>query len=401
MHPVHHRDLYGVIEEIIVKAIPLWNDVLIKDSGYHQLSGRTPPRIQTLGHESEPASEPEWARKMRSNREDPAYSDNFARVKEYLALPDNPNNDLEDHYRHDEQFLDGTWEQEGHLHSAVRWKFRRIRRIQHPEPGAAYTYEEWKAGKTNGSAVGRSCHSTNCSHESYSINIEDQFRERGLQVIVKLANIEVSPRNPQYDGGNWHLEGMLNEHIVVTAIYYYDVENTTESRIRFRQEANIEYTEMDYEQDDHEPLSQIFGTESLRGEPAVQELGSISTPHGRLLGFPNTLQHKVEPFRLVDPTRPGHRRFLVLWLIDPHYRIASTANVPPQRYDWWEPYTLRRVMNRSGLPAELLDMVREDTFGAHMSMDEAKQVRLELMAERTNLMPTIKGNFQEYYFCEH
>lgn len=35
-------------------------------------------------------------------------------------------------------------------------------------------------------------------------------------------------------GGNWHVEGMLNEHIVSSAIYYYDNENITASSLNFR-----------------------------------------------------------------------------------------------------------------------------------------------------------------------
>ena len=31
----------------------------------------------------------------------------------------------------------------------------------------------------------------------------------GLQVIVKLANIQLTPENPSYDGGSWHVEGQL------------------------------------------------------------------------------------------------------------------------------------------------------------------------------------------------
>ena len=79
------------------------------------------------------------------------------------------------------------------------------------------------------------------------------------QVIVKLASIELTPEKPKYDGGSWHLEGMLNEHIVATAIYYYDVDNITSSGIRFRHEADLDDCELQYEQDDHGPLSTVFG----------------------------------------------------------------------------------------------------------------------------------------------
>lgn len=35
------------------------------------------------------------------------------------------------------------------------------------------------------------------------------YAEKGLQVIVKLANIELTPEKPNYDGGSWHIEGQL------------------------------------------------------------------------------------------------------------------------------------------------------------------------------------------------
>ena len=400
LHPASHEDLYGVIEKLIGKAIPLWNETLIRANPLQH--GRTPPRIQTFGHESDPASVPNWNQTLEHDPEKLGYPESLEKVRQYLALPDNPDRADDEIDNHDEKYINGTWEQERYkFHGALEWKFKRIRKILHPEPGSGYSYEDWKAGRTNVTSVAQAHRPSTMEHEYYSINLEDEFREQGFQVIVKLASIELTPEKPDYAGGNWHLEGMLNEHIVSTAIYYYDVSNATQSRIRFRQEAYVEYTEMHYEQDDHGPLSEIFGTESLRDEPAVQELGSVTTPHGRLLCFPNTLQHKVEPFSLADRTQPGHRRFLVLWLVDPNYRIASTANVPPQQHDWWEPHTIRRVMMNSGLPPELQDLVREETGEWPIGMEEAKRLRLELMSERTKLMPTVEGNFDEYNFCEH
>lgn len=57
------------------------------------------------------------------------------------------------------------------------------------------------------------------------------LRGRRLQVIVKLATIHLTPDKPEYPGGSWHVEGMLNERIVSTGIYYWDSENITESRL--------------------------------------------------------------------------------------------------------------------------------------------------------------------------
>jgi hypothetical protein len=41
------------------------------------------------------------------------------------------------------------------------------------------------------------------------MDIQKQFGDTGLQVIVKLANIELSPEKPEYEGGSWHIEGQL------------------------------------------------------------------------------------------------------------------------------------------------------------------------------------------------
>ncbi len=37
------------------------------------------------------------------------------------------------------------------------------------------------------------------------------LKGRKLQVICKLANIELTPEKPDYTGGSWHVEGMQNE----------------------------------------------------------------------------------------------------------------------------------------------------------------------------------------------
>src|SRR4029077_12048993 len=62
-----------------------------------------------------------------------------------------------------------------------------------------------------------------------------------------------------------------------------------------------------------------------------QVLGPASAPAGRCLAFPNVLQHRVGSFRLADPTRPGHRKILAFFLVDPSESVVSTSDVPPQQ----------------------------------------------------------------------
>ena len=41
------------------------------------------------------------------------------------------------------------------------------------------------------------------------LNFKELYGEEGrpLQIIVKLANIELTPEKPRYGGGTWHVEG--------------------------------------------------------------------------------------------------------------------------------------------------------------------------------------------------
>lgn len=136
-HPIQHKALYGVIEKIITRAIPLWNK---------SLSDIPNPRIQ------------------------------YTYVK-YGENPDGPvpepPTDSEEDYDDD-----AYWE------SIFRW--HSTQPILQPEP------KDFVAPGAEASP-----------------DLRDDFPDTKLQVIVKLANIELTPDNASYDGGSWHIEGQL------------------------------------------------------------------------------------------------------------------------------------------------------------------------------------------------
>ena len=76
------------------------------------------------------------------------------------------------------------------------------------------------------------------------VNLRKRFGQQGLQVIVKLANIELTPEKPTYDGGSWHVEGQLNERICATTLYYYDSKNVAENFLVFRHRTDDDEFEM-------------------------------------------------------------------------------------------------------------------------------------------------------------
>lgn len=123
----------------------------------------------------------------------------------------------------------------------------------------------------------------------------DRFRETGLQIIVKLASIELDPQKPEFPNGSWHLEGQLNEHICGTALYYLDSENITDSHLAFRMKTSSDLGIYDSKyhvgQQSFSWMESVFGTTfgSGSGDACLQNYGSVQTRQGRLLAFPNTL----------------------------------------------------------------------------------------------------------------
>ena len=125
--------------------------------------------------------------------------------------------------------------------------------------------------------------------------------------------------------------------------------------------------EISYDQEDHPWLWNIENN-----DPGVQDSGSVVTREGRLVTFPNIIQHRVDGFRLQDPTKPGHRKIVALFLVNPNVNILSSANIPCQRKDWWDEYRASRSTDGS------LD-VENSPPDFPLTMDEVKEMRLKLM----------------------
>lgn len=124
--------------------------------------------------------------------------------------------------------------------------------------------------------------------------------------------------------------------------------------------------------------AEFFGIED--DGPAIQDLGSILTRPGRLLAFPNVLQHQVQPFKLQDPSKSGHRKILAMFLVDPNIQILSTANVPPQRRDWWAE-EVAKIPGFHSLPLEIFNMIIHHV-DFPLSWEDALEARQNLMKER-------------------
>lgn len=165
LHPQKHQELYAVIEQLIDRTIPLWNMTLTPLKARHWKLNRVPFDGPTYDPDPE-------------------------------TIPDEdcpPQRDDED----EDEYYERMWEWKETQRVVVQpdaEKFQLPSVRQHMEA-------EYLDPVTRG------------LKEEMKVNLKRDYRERGLQVIVKLANIELTPEKPEYEGGSWHIEGQLVIHL--------------------------------------------------------------------------------------------------------------------------------------------------------------------------------------------
>jgi hypothetical protein len=146
LHPRGHQETYGAIEQIISKAIPIWK-VAIRSTVYCYEQSRL--TVKGDGWDQDAA-----------NADDEAHEERMeSRAREGL-------DDDEDEYFFD--YYDEIY-------------------IVVPEP-APYKARQ-RTSTDNAASV-----------------FDRAFSGNSLQIIVKLANIHLTPEKPEYDEGSWHIE---------------------------------------------------------------------------------------------------------------------------------------------------------------------------------------------------
>ena len=77
-----------------------------------------------------------------------------------------------------------------------------------------------------------------------------------------------------------------------------------------------ESEDVGYLQHEEDWLAEVFWCSNQSA--LVQIISSIDTREGQVLTWPNILQHQVQPFKLTDLMKPGHRKILALFFTDPN-----------------------------------------------------------------------------------
>jgi len=198
-----------------------------------------------------------------------------------------------------------------------------------------------------------------------------------LQVIVKASEIVLTPENPNYIGETWHVDGTPEENIVATGIFCFATENISESCLSFRKAVDEPSCNDDSA---NNGMDIVFGF--ALGDPLVQYAGSVVIRENRCVCIPNVMQYRDQPFKLLDPQRPGHRKNLIFYLVDPNVRIVSTSSVSPQQQDHLREQLVSTYPFTEMIP-QVLDIVLDYT--PTFSLAAAKRHRLALFQERARI----------------
>ncbi|KAL7921214.1 hypothetical protein ACQKWADRAFT_295867 [Trichoderma austrokoningii] len=438
LHPADHAELYPIIERFIEKSLPAWDIVyrwpkefdtqrLKTDQAREQC---TTPEVCRQHHNCNPWNRPlDEDEPLRGDNEPytPEYreSERFKRDMEWMGethklnLPEPvPNDDSHIRLKASDVKSSGFFNGESRIQVIVK-----LANVHLSPEDPDFKFEvskelaDWYMAPFHADASDPDLEGSSYKPSSSEASITDSDISSSPQRSLSLnlpdyEEVFVNNDPTEFEGGSWHTEGMLNERICATALFYYDSENITDCHLDFRTPADREelIINLNYEQSQHFPIERTFAIPHAYRD-TLQHIGGVLTTNSpstgdadtRAVFFPNLLQHRVSPFRLKDPTRPGHRKILALFLVDPAIPVISTANVPPQQRHWWSRESGVEEALARRLPNELAQAILEDTEELPISLNEAKSIRLDLMAERSVKKDVMDEELQRvtWNFCEH
>lgn len=196
LHPNKYPGIYSTIEKLIETALPAWNQCLF---------GKQGSRITGPGRKESRFAIPDEA----DDYDDRNWIPSETEFKEAgVDLTQEEGEELEE------------WEVDDEIERL--WKLVRKPILREPD-----TYQE-----------------VNYEPSPAQHSLFEKFKNTGLQIIVKMVSIELTPEKPEFPAGGWHIEGQRNERICTTVLYYLDSENITDSSLSFRMETSWEQEQL-------------------------------------------------------------------------------------------------------------------------------------------------------------
>ena len=140
------------------------------------------------------------------------------------------------------------------------------------------------------------------------------------QVMVKLDRYRLTPENSILPEENWQFDGVAEENILATGVYYFHVENIQKTSMKFR--APIQFTNYHGSYHFHNFLKLHCHQNSMIKSNII--LGRIPIKENLCLFYPNYLQHRHSTISLQEGCDEGFYGSLAFHLVNPARKIKST-----------------------------------------------------------------------------
>ncbi|KAK6335894.1 hypothetical protein TWF730_003268 [Orbilia blumenaviensis] len=176
------------------------------------------------------------------------------------------------------------------------------------------------------------------------------------KVVVAMVNIMLTPEEPEYLEGGWGINGMLNERIIATGVYFYAQENITETHLALRR--------------------RNFNTARSSN---TTEIEWVRTKENRAIVYPNFYEHRIPSFSLLDRTKPGYSKMLIFHYCDPWelHDLPTTSQILPQQATAFET-TLRRSTKLGSLPEEVFLQIIDYLPYNTLTFEQAADLRKDM-----------------------
>jgi len=231
LHPDGNEALYAAIEQVISDAIPMWK-AAVRSTLYCYERPRL--IVEGDGYDHEAAELVEEKRRKRWQERRAAQSetrvpDTGTEIAEEEAQGTDTGNDANDDDNQedddedeeeviwgsewDEQRKAEAWEKQDHLETAAAGEGdANVTSASAPqsdeddEDDDDYVQECFKSKYIKVPEPGPYESRVRTATDEDATGFEKTFAGDNLQVIVKLANIHLTPKKPNYNGGSWHIE---------------------------------------------------------------------------------------------------------------------------------------------------------------------------------------------------
>ncbi len=131
------------------------------------------------------------------------------------------------------------------------------------------------------------------------------------------------PSRASYEGV-WHMEGLPQEHILMSLLFYEDV-SSLKTRVNFKRLYNLPELQHVFWNAGQNMHSQIED----KHDPGYIPLGHLNIEPGELYLFPNSCIHRVQFFEN-DGMETATRRFWAFFFVDPRFadEVPDPSTVP-------------------------------------------------------------------------